>query len=242
MCKIHGKKIKLIPFVSPDYINGWGAQHPTPDKYSSMFKDLKVSPFKSRNTQLQTWQIGAQGMYPKVHKKWQPAWSVYKLYNFDQIPKLIKLLCIILNAKIHQREKRYKELTVKHFLSALKSRIFSRQVKLNDQRATRCTIGNIEGKHCVSENQITYCGNSKWYSLLFQTCELTNQTHKTQNPSWRGVSTFNQPQEINDSSDCDFKKPYILNGMRSNDVDFLIYGMIIFSNRADCHPMTLPQS
>ena len=90
-----------------------------------MFKELELTPFKSRAAAARSLGTRCAKVPEKAIESWKRAWSVYQLDSYDQIPKL---QCIGMGIKdeVQKRENRmeeYKCLTVKHFLPVLKAKI-----------------------------------------------------------------------------------------------------------------------
>ena len=210
-----------------------------------MFKNLEVSPFKSRNNAASVLAERCEGRVPKeAIEKWKTAWQVYKLDSFDQIPKLP---CIRMDAKNPlrkraEREKRYKELAVKHFLPVLKSRIplLSGAARQSAHNAV-CDLEHWRQTLCLPESSLPTVESDNHSStrvsstpLRLDKSKLSNLPKPPTKPTKSkqrierdaqdgGQGTLCQPIEIDDLSGCEFENPFIPYEPRSNDVDFYIW-------------------
>jgi len=90
-----------------------------------MFKNLELTPFKSRAAAANSIRTGCDKVPEKAIESWKQAWSVYQLDSYDQIPKL-QSVGMGTKDEFGQRKRRieeYKRLAVKHFLPVLKAKI-----------------------------------------------------------------------------------------------------------------------
>ena len=203
-----------------------------------MFKNLELTPFKSRSAAARSISARCAKVPEKAIESWKSAWSVYQLDSYDQIPKL---RCISIRSKneVEQRERRieeYKCLTVKHFLPVLKAKIpllsgrayseaYSLVCDLEHWRQTKCLPCYTLPNSAVHENKQNILSTE---SRLHRkkpvpqnqhtgTCERNDDSDSAEGKSGE-VSSTDSEFEFN------FKNPNY--EPLPGDVDFYIYDYI----------------